>query len=180
MTFGHEATPQPPPETSLTEPFPAGYRLKQGTWKDKALLVKFLHHTYLETDPSASLDHLTGTVERYFSSEAPLWFAESEANPSLRAEAVACLWMGNAVDQIHGDRHLHVFLLYVVPNHRRQGIATALMRQAIAWAQNRGDRQIALQVYQDNESAQKLYQKLGFETRSLWMARPLNRDNKGS
>ncbi len=61
---------------------------------------------------------------------------------------VACVWVGNAVDQAQGDRHAHIFLLYVVPEHRRRGIGTALMRYVEAWARVRGDRQIGLQVFQ--------------------------------
>jgi len=88
-------------------------------------------------------------------------------------EWVACLWLGNAVDQVYGDRHAHIFLLYVVPEHRRRGVGTALMCHAEGWAKARGDRQIGLQVFEVNQSAMNLYRNLGYQTQSLWMLKPL-------
>ncbi len=82
--------------------------------------------------------------------------------------------MGNAVDQIGGSRHAHIFLLYVVPEHRRRGIGTALMKYVENWATQRGDRQIGLQVFQSNQPALNLYDRLGYQTQSLWMVKSLN------
>jgi len=83
------------------------------------------------------------------------------------------MWLGNAVDQLQGDRHTHIFLLYVMSEHRRRGIARALMRQAEDWARARGDRQIGLQVFQSNQPALNLYHLLGYQTQSFWMVKPL-------
>ena len=47
----------------------------------------------------------------------------------------------------------------VAPDHQRQGIATALMRQALAFI---GNAQITLEVSTANQAAQALYQKMGF------------------
>ena len=88
-------------------------------------------------------------------------------------QPIACLWMGNAVDQVSGDRYAHIFLLYVSPEYRRRGIAKALMNQAQDWAIARGDRQIGLQVFPHNKPALTLYQSLGFHTHSLLMLKPL-------
>lgn len=81
--------------------------------------------------------------------------------------------MGNAIDQITGLRHAHLFLLYVVPEHRRQGVGKALMQYAETWSKARGDKQIGLQVFSSNTPALNLYNQLGFETQSLWMVKPL-------
>jgi ribosomal protein S18 acetylase RimI-like enzyme len=86
---------------------------------------------------------------------------------------VACLWLGNTVDQVKGDRHAHIFLLYVIPEHRRKGIGSALMRHAEDWARARGDRQIGLQVFQSNQAARSLYHQLGYQTQSFWMLKSL-------
>jgi GNAT superfamily N-acetyltransferase len=65
-------------------------------------------------------------------------------------------------------------LLYVLPTYRRQGIATALIQHAEHWAKQRGDRQMGLQVFQENQAALNLYTKLGYQTCSLWMTKPLS------
>ncbi|MBF2029681.1 MAG: GNAT family N-acetyltransferase [Oscillatoriales cyanobacterium C42_A2020_001] len=147
---------------------PAGYSMLPGSTLDRALLLKFMHKTYLELTPDNSLTHLSNTVEQYFSSETPIWWVAWEDM------VIACLWLGTAIDQLQGDRHAHIFLLYVAPAHRRKGIGSALMHQAEAWAQARGDRQIGLQVFQSNQPALSLYQQLGYEPQSLWMVKPLN------
>lgn len=96
------------------------------------------------------------------------------ANPqSPILNPIACLWLGNAVDQVWGDRHAYIFLLYVSPEHRRRGIGSALMHHAENWAKARGDRQIGLQVFYCNQPALRLYEHLGYQPQSIWMVKPL-------
>lgn len=156
--------------TQEVKPLLAGYQLRVGSCQDRALLVQFIQKTYRELFPQLhSFTHLRDTVERYLSAQTPLWWVEPIETPS----AIACLWMGKAIDQATGDRYTHIFLLYVAPPHRRQGIATALMEKAQAWAKASGDRQIGLQVFQHNQNALNLYHRLGFQTQSLLMLKPL-------
>ncbi|WP_318781317.1 GNAT family N-acetyltransferase [Amazonocrinis nigriterrae] len=96
------------------------------------------------------------------------------SSPPSPHSPIACLWVGNAIDQVRGDRHAHIFLLYVEPEHRRRGIGTALLRYLENWATQRGDRQIGLQVFQSNQAALNLYSQLGYESQSLWMVKSLN------
>lgn len=159
----------------------SGYQLRTGSGRERAALVKFLQLSYQELFPEQKeFSHLTETVRQYFSKETPLWWVElsldalSTSGHSSLNQPVACLWVGNAVDQVQGDRHAHVFLLYVLPEHRRQGIGKALMRYAEDWARARGDSQIGLQVFQANQSALSLYHQLGYQTQSLWMVKPLD------
>ena len=150
-----------------------GYELQKGSGIERSLLVKFMDLTYQELFPQQQdFSHLAATVEGYFSHQTPLWWVQSSGEQS--AVKVGCLWLGNAVDQVRGDRHAHVFLLYILPEHRRLGLGSALMRHAEEWAKARGDRQIGLQVFQSNQPALNLYQHLGYETQSLWMSKPLS------
>lgn len=148
-----------------------GYIVSAGSGLDRALLVKFMQKTYQELFAAQNFSHLSRTVEQYFSRETPLWWVHLEnAN---RRSPIACLWVGNAIDQVTGDRHAHIFLLYVAPEHRRKGVAKALMKYLEQWAIARGDRQIGLQVFLTNSNALNLYQQLGYQTQSLWMVKPL-------
>jgi ribosomal protein S18 acetylase RimI-like enzyme len=170
-------------EQNRWSPLLPGYQLLTGSGLDRATLVKFMHKTYQELYPEAAFSHLADTVEQHLSKATPLWLVEyldpnqeqPIQNPKSKIQnpQVACLWLGNAVDQVKGDRHTHIFLLYVAPEHRRQGIGTALMRHAEAWARARGDRQISLQVFCTNQPAVNLYQQLGYQTQSLWMVKSL-------
>ena len=133
--------------------------------------------TYQELFPDQDFSHLALTVEQYFSKETPLWWVdflgECTEGASSSPAPIACLWVGNAIDQVRGDRHAHIFLLYVKPSHRRQGIGTALMHRVENWAVGRGDRSIGLQVFQSNTAALNLYHQLGYQTVSLWMVKQM-------
>lgn len=170
-----------------------GYSLRRGTGLDRALLVKFMRHTYDELYPNQSLAHLAQTVEQYFCSETPLWWVEEsvqEADQDRPAKSlphwnsrsdalptpVACLWLGIGIDQITGRSYPHIFLLYVSPEHRCRGIGSALMQHAEDWAKARGDYQIGLQVFQQNQPALRLYEKLGYRPQSLLMIKPLDQN----
>ncbi len=131
------------------------------------MLVKFMQKTYQELSPKQDFSHLALTVEQYLSRETPLWWVEGDRT------VVACLWAGNAKDQITSDRIAHIFLLYVSPEHRQKGIAKALMHRVETWAKTKGFPAIGLQVFQTNAIAKNLYNQLGYETQSLSMVKPL-------
>ncbi len=126
-----------------------------------------MQKTYQELAPKQDFSHLALTVEQYLSRETPLWWVNDRNSP------VACLWAGNAIDQITGDRIAHIFLLYVAPEHRRRGIATALIGLVETWAIDKGLGEVTLQVFQANSSALNLYNRLGYQTQSLSMVKPL-------
>ncbi len=155
-----------------------GYYIRRGSTLERSLLVKFMQQTYEDLFPQQDFAHLAQTVEQYFSQDTPLWWVEYLGEGDSAKSPIACLWAGNAIDQVQGDRHAHIFLLYVVPEHRRRGVGTALMQYVENWATQRGDRQIGLQVFQSNSAALNLYNQLGYETQSLWMVKSLQR-NKG-
>jgi ribosomal protein S18 acetylase RimI-like enzyme len=159
-----------------------GYQLTQGTPQDKRLLLSFLHQTYQELFPEQQdFNHLSQTVDQYFSLRSPLWWVEVQSAfiaPSVEnlgePKAIAALWMGNAVDQVTGKRYAHIFMLYVLPYYRRQGIAKALLETAQQWAQQRGDQQLGLQVFPQNQAALTLYQQMGFQIQAFLLFKPLS------
>lgn len=155
-----------------------GYYLRPGSGLDRALLVKFMQQTYQELFSKPDVSHLAQTVEQYFSNSTHLWWVELAAATRQVLphwhQPVACLWVGNAVEQVQGDRHPHIFLLYVVPEHRRRGIGRALMRYVEDWAGHQGYHQIGLQVFESNQAALNLYQQLGYRTQSLWMVKHIS------
>ncbi len=147
-----------------------GYQLQRGSRLDRSRLLYFLRQTYAETSGTQSFNHLEDTVDRHLSAETPLWWVMPATAPR---SPCAGLWLGNAIDQQRGDRHSYVLMVYVAPEHRRRGIATALLQTAQDWARQRGDRQIGLQVFANNPAAIALYQKLGYQTHSLWLVKAL-------
>ena len=184
-----------------------GYSIRQGSTLDQALLVKFMQRTYQEQFPAQDFSHLAHTVEQYFCRDTPLWWVDEEVGevgevggeeilhqspithyplpithyqlPITNHQLpVACLWVGNAIDQVSGDRHPHIFLLYVTPKYRRKGIGKALMAYLENWAIHKEYRQIGLQVFLSNTTALNLYHQLGYQEQSLWMVKSLELGNR--
>jgi GNAT superfamily N-acetyltransferase len=154
-------------------PFPiSGYALRLGSPLDRATLIKFMEHNYRELGSEPPPKHLATTVDRYLSRETPLWLVEIPKARG-RMQAIACIWLGQATDQRTGLLHPYILLLYVHPEHRRQGIATALLEIAHQWAKAQGYSQVSLQVFSSNHAAQVLYQKLGYEPEAILMKRRL-------
>jgi GNAT superfamily N-acetyltransferase len=155
-----------------------GFNLRQGRSAEKYLLEKFLTLTYRELNPVGDFYHLQSTVRQFLTPGTPFWFVDPI--PSLDDlaldEPVGCLWLGSAMDQLHGDSHTHVLLLYVGTEYRRRGIGRALMIWAEAWAKQRGDGQLSLQVFQQSRAASALYAQLGYQPQSLWLVKSLNVD----
>ncbi len=148
------------------------YGLRSGeNWR---WLVKFMQQTYQERSPDQDFSHLSQTVRQYLTEQTPFWLVERFAPDNQEVlNPMGCLWLGNAIDQVTGDRYTHILLLYVEPAHRRQGIGSALIAHAENWAQKRGDRQIGLQVFCDNHAGLNLYQNLGYQAQSFSMLKPI-------
>lgn len=144
-----------------------GYRLRVGSSRDRATVVTFMERTYTELDPHQPRGHIAKTVDRYLSRETPLWWVDVDSTAGASAAPVGLIWLGQATDQRSGVLHPYVLMLYVAPDHRRRGIATALLTAAEAWAQQRGHGQITLQVFSYNQAAQALYQSLGYLPEAL-------------
>ena len=174
---------------------PTGYQAIAGSGRDRSSLVRFMTLTYQELFPEQeTFSHLSQTVDRYFSPETSLYWVISvtshqspvtsyqspvisHQSPVIRPEKVACLWMGNGIDQVSGDRYSYIFLLYVHPEHRRRGIGSALLQFSHTLARERGDRQIGLHVFSRNRPAVNLYERLGYEAQSLFMVKKLREPN---
>lgn len=104
------------------------YIVRRGSTLDRALLVKFMQRTYQELFPEQQdFSHLVQTVEQYFSTKTPVWWVladqgnqeDKEATSTLSTPSsspVACIWVGNAIDQIQGTRHAHIFYFMLRQN----------------------------------------------------------------
>ena len=68
-----------------------------------------------------------------------------------------------ARDPRPASRHVADLGLMVAVTHRRRGLGTALLEQAVTWARDAGVRKLELHVFPWNEPAIRLYEGFGFE-----------------
>lgn len=61
------------------------------------------------------------------------------------------------------SRHVADVGLMVAESHRRLGVGTMLLEQAVAWAREADVRKLELHVFPWNEPALRLYEQFGFE-----------------
>jgi ribosomal protein S18 acetylase RimI-like enzyme len=90
------------------------------------------------------------------------WQRQAESlkeRTTFAGEAADGSWAGMVTGILHDDGHVHIVGVYVAPEHRGAGLAEALMRAAVAWA---GDREVRLDVHENNERAARFYRRLGF------------------
>ncbi len=64
----------------------------------------------------------------------------------------------------HVDDWAGITDVWVSPEHRRRGLALAVVRELVGWAAERGATTAYLQVRGDNPAAVALYERLGFVT----------------
>lgn len=65
---------------------------------------------------------------------------------------------------IHGRGWVGIFSMLTKPGHRGLGIGREIVREIAHWSVIRGGNGLYLQVEEDNEAAQALYARAGFET----------------
>jgi len=77
--------------------------------------------------------------------------------------------------------HAYLGFMYVLPEYRGQGINKKIMDALKDWAVSQNITEFSLEVYYDNISAIKAYEKIGFSKYILEMRFNLDDDkNKGS
>lgn len=64
-------------------------------------------------------------------------------------------------------RHAHVEVLAVDPRAERRGVGRALLDAAEAWAAQRGDAHITLNVFWQNTRARAVYDALGYQPETI-------------
>jgi ribosomal protein S18 acetylase RimI-like enzyme len=76
-------------------------------------------------------------------------------------------------DYFTGEPHAHVEVLAVEPGAEGRGVAGGLMTAIEEWAAGRGYRAITLNVFERNDRARALYQRLGYQVETLHYLKPL-------
>jgi GNAT superfamily N-acetyltransferase len=91
----------------------------------------------------------------------------------LNNEAVGFIHACSHHDSISGELCATIPLLAVSKSVDRCGVGSALMNATEEWAKAQGYRLMHLEVFANNNKAQKFYQNNGFNPETLHMVKPL-------
>jgi GNAT superfamily N-acetyltransferase len=91
------------------------------------------------------------------------------AEKSDRLIATGHSTLKRSSDNFVHDRHAYLGLMYVEPAYRGQGVIQAIINNLLDWARGQGIRDFFLEVYAENESAVRAYEKFGFRANMLEM-----------
>ena len=61
------------------------------------------------------------------------------------------------------ERHSYIGFMFVTPGQRGKGVAQKILDRLINWSKSEGVKDIYMDVYAQNESAIKAYDKAGFK-----------------
>ena len=94
--------------------------------------------------------------------------AEDETNPFL-----GYLWIGEGTNMMTGLKHGYIYDIFVKEELRGKGIGKILLEKAQSYCREKGYSRILLMVSVNNETAMKLYSKMGFKAEQTYMAKAL-------
>ena len=116
-------------------------------------------------------------------------FAENWNRPWPAPEITPALWeghlvllaeedggaLGYAFGRLQPGQYVHVNIVYVPPEHRRRGVATALLREFASRAREHGIEHMSLDVATANEPGREAWRRLGFTEWAKRLTVPLAR-----
>lgn len=71
------------------------------------------------------------------------------------------------------SKHAYLGFMYVEPAHRGQGVNSKILDALVEWAVSQGITEAVLDVYYDNHTAIRAYEKAGFSNYLITMRKPL-------
>ena len=74
-----------------------------------------------------------------------------------------------SVDHYFHDRHAYLGLLYIAPDQRGQGLIQRVIDELVDWSRSKGVTSYYLDVYPENASAIRAYEKYGFRPNMIEM-----------
>ena len=145
----------------------AEYTIRRVEVSDAQTFIDFLkvladepnNHISFESSSQVlmTLEEEVALIEKYKEDAASLWL-------------VACDNEGRMIGNMNlapgrrGFRHTVTLGISVAKEWRNRGLGTALMKEALDWCEkNPHIKRLELEVFSDNDRAQHLYEKLGFE-----------------
>jgi ribosomal protein S18 acetylase RimI-like enzyme len=112
-------------------------------------------------------DAFSSTLEAEAAFPAEVWRQRAAGDPAsatfIAREGGVDIGLVRVFAEPDPPGHMHLVSMWVDPEHRRRGVARALVAQAVRWATARRGREVSLWVADHNTAARRLYEQLGFQ-----------------
>ena len=113
---------------------------------------------------------LLETHEILMDEEGHLFFIAFDTHTD---EKMGLLWFGPRRNHITGEYEAWIYNVTVLPEHRGCGVGQKLIAHAEKHARDHGYKAIGLAVATHNTGAQRLYERLQFQSNNVLMRKPL-------
>jgi GNAT superfamily N-acetyltransferase len=111
-------------------------------------------------------DAFASTLQREAAFPEQVWRQRAEGGAGsvnfIAWEAGAGIGMAAIFAVVDAPGRMHLVGMWVDPQHRRRGVAQALVEQAVHWAEKRRATEVILWVADHNIPARRLYERVGF------------------
>lgn len=84
------------------------------------------------------------------------------------------LWVGESNNMMTGKKQGFIYDIFVGREFRGKGIGKKLLEKAVDFCRERGYSRILLMVSASNETAVRLYDRMGFKAEQTYMGKVLN------
>ena len=140
-----------------------GYRFRALVPSDLEAVGSLYFSAYDPGVACATLDEAVADIAASFAGEyGPLDLESSLVARDLHGELVGAVLVVHRAPWPDTPNCPFVIELFSAHEHRRRGIATALVREMMHHLSTTGSNQVSLRVAEDNVAALKLYEQLGF------------------
>lgn len=150
-------------------------KTRTATLEDLPILLEFEQGIIIAErplDPTLKAGHFS-----YYDLEAYVKSSDTEVVVALDGEEV----IGSGYVKIKQTEPYHTFekygyigFMYVKPDHRGKGIVGVITDALVSWAKSQGITEVRLDVYADNASAVRAYEKSGFTKNLIEMRMDLS------
>src|SRR5689334_12954433 len=131
---------------------------------DLPILLEF-EQAIIETERPFDPTICSGPDVHYYDLEALILSSDAhvvvaESGPQIVASGYARIEASD--EYLRHARHSYLGFMYVIPEHRGRGINRRILEALEAWSLSRGVTEMRLEVYADNETAVRAYEKWGY------------------
>ena len=106
-----------------------------------------------------------------------VYVAVAESEGRVVGSGYARIEQGKAYQKF--ERYAYLGCMYVLPEFRGRGVNAIVLDELTGWCRSRNITEMRLEVYHNNYTAIKAYERAGFKPSLMWMRKGLDEGESG-